>query len=96
MSITREEVAKVALLARLRLSEGELDALTVQMGQILHYMELLGEVATAGVEPMAHAVEMANVLRSDDLQPSLSREAALAAAPNRDDECYRMPAVLGE
>lgn len=96
MSISREEVAKVALLARLRLGEAELDALTTQMGQILQYMELLQEVDTTDIEPMAHAIEVFNVLRADEPRPSLSRDAALAGAPHRDDECYRVPAVLGD
>ncbi len=96
MAISREEVEKVALLARLRLGEEELEKLTVQLGQILDYMELLGEVETGGVEPMAHALDVADVFRPDEVLPSLDRDRALANAPSRDDECYRVPAVLGE
>lgn len=95
MSLSREEVEKVALLARLRLSAPELDKLTAQMGQILDYMALLGEVDTRDVEPMAHAVEIANVLRDDTLRPSLPRAEALANAPQHDEQCYLVPAVLG-
>ena len=58
--------------------------------------DLLAEVDTEGVEPMAHAQELANVFRADEVRPSLPREAALANAPNRDEECYRVPAVLGD
>ena len=95
MSISRQEVEKVSLLGRLVLSEAELDRMTHQLGDILSYMELLGEVDTEGVEPMAHAIEVANAFRPDAVQSSLEREQALANAPNRDAECYRVPAVLG-
>ena len=96
MTISREEVEKVSLLGRLLLSDDELDRMTVQMGQVLEYMDLLSEVDTRGVEPMAHAVEVVDVFRDDVARPSLDRDNALANAPNRDDECYRVPAVLGE
>lgn len=96
MAITRAEVEKIALLSRLVLSDEELDRMTSQMGQILGYIDLLSEVDTAEVEPMAHAVEVANAFRDDAAQPSLDREAALANAPSRDQECYLVPAVLGE
>jgi aspartyl-tRNA(Asn)/glutamyl-tRNA(Gln) amidotransferase subunit C len=96
MSISRAEVEKVSLLARLLLSEDELDRMTSQMGEILGYVDLLSELDTTQVEPMAHAIEVANVLRDDVAQPSLDRESALANAPRRDEECYLVPAVLGE
>jgi aspartyl-tRNA(Asn)/glutamyl-tRNA(Gln) amidotransferase subunit C len=96
MALSREEVRKVSLLGRLLLTEQELDKMTSQLGAILDYMELLGEVDTEGVEPMAHALDVANVLRSDRVQPSLDRGSALANAPHRDEECYLVPAVLGE
>lgn len=95
-AISRDEVEKVSLLARLRLSEDELDRMTVQMGQILQYVELLGEVPTDAVAPMAHPLDVSDVFREDRAQASLPREEALANAPQRDDECYRVPAVLGE
>ena len=96
MSITRAEVEKIALLGRLLLSDEELDRMTSQMGQILAYVDLLSELDTAQVEPMAHAVDVANAFRDDVAQPSLERESALANAPHRDQECYLVPAVLGE
>ena len=96
MAISRKEVEKVSLLGRLLLSEEELDKMTTQLGQILGYMDLLGEVDTDGVEPMAHALDVSDVFRDDQVRPSLDRDQALANAPNRDDECYRVPAVLGE
>ncbi|MGQ9574984.1 MAG: Asp-tRNA(Asn)/Glu-tRNA(Gln) amidotransferase subunit GatC [Thermoguttaceae bacterium] len=96
MAITRKEVEAVSLLGRLLLSEEELQRMTVQLGAILDYMQLLGELSTEGVEPMAHAVELCDVLRDDCVRPGLSREQALANAPECDAECYLVPAVLGE
>ena len=96
MAISRKEVEKVSLLGRLLLSEEELDKMTSQMGQILGYMDLLSEVDTEGVEPMAHALDVANVFRDDQVRPSLPRDEALANAPRHDGECYLVPAVLGE
>jgi len=96
MALSREEVDKVSLLGRLLLTDEELDKMTSQLGAILHYMELLSEVDTAEVEPMAHALDTANVFRHDRVEPSLDRSDALATAPHRDEECYLVPAVLGD
>lgn len=96
MAISREEVQKVALLGRLLLSEAELDQMTRQLGDILQYVDLLSEVDTDQVEPMAHALDVSNAFRDDEAKPSLDRESALANAASRDDECYRVPAVLGD
>ena len=96
MSLTREDVEKVALLSRLQLSDGEIATLTEQLGDIVQYVEQLNELDTDNVQPMAHAVEISNVLVEDAARPSLPREEALANAPKRDDECYRVPAVLGD
>jgi aspartyl-tRNA(Asn)/glutamyl-tRNA(Gln) amidotransferase subunit C len=96
MAISRNEVEKVALLARLLLSEDELQQMTRHLGDILGYVDLLAELDTDRVEPMAHALDVSNCFREDHTQPSLDRELALANAPSRDDECYLVPAVLGE
>lgn len=96
MSLSREDVEKVSLLARLQLDDQELDTMTEQLGQIVGYIEQLNELDTENVQPMAHAVEMVNVLADDEVRPSLDREEVLANAPKRDDECYRVPAVLGD
>jgi aspartyl-tRNA(Asn)/glutamyl-tRNA(Gln) amidotransferase subunit C len=96
MAILREEVEKVSLLGRLLLSEEELDRMTSQLGRILDYVDLLAEVDTEGVKPMAHARDVTDVFRADQVRPSLDRDEALANAPHRDEECYRVPAVLGE
>jgi aspartyl-tRNA(Asn)/glutamyl-tRNA(Gln) amidotransferase subunit C len=96
MSLSRADVEKVSLLGRLLLSEAELDTMTTQLTRVVGYVEQLREVNTDGIQPMAHAVEMHNVFRDDAIAPSLPRDAALANAPKRDSECYRVPAVLGE
>jgi aspartyl-tRNA(Asn)/glutamyl-tRNA(Gln) amidotransferase subunit C len=95
MAITRADVEKVALLARLRLSETELDTLTSELAQIVTYVDHLAEVDTEGVEPMAHAVEVSNVFSADEVRESLPREIALANAPSRNERGYLVPAVLG-
>jgi aspartyl-tRNA(Asn)/glutamyl-tRNA(Gln) amidotransferase subunit C len=96
MSLSRQEVEKVSLLARLLLSAEELDRMTRQMGQIVSYVESLSELNTDAVEPMAHALDVSNVFAADELEPSLPREAALANAPHHDKQFYLVPAVLGE
>lgn len=94
--ITRTEVERVSLLARLKLSKAELDQMTEQLAGILTYVEQLSEVETDSVEPMAHPFPLANVFAEDRVHESLPRDEALANAPKRDDECYRVPAVLGD
>ncbi|MFO0903304.1 MAG: Asp-tRNA(Asn)/Glu-tRNA(Gln) amidotransferase subunit GatC [Pirellulales bacterium] len=96
MSLQRTDVEKVALLARLRLSDSELDRLTSELGQIVQFVEQLRELDTTGVAPLAHALEIVNVFADDEVRPSLDRDLALSNAPKRDEECYRVPAVLGE
>jgi len=96
MALSRHDVEHVSLLARLRLSDDELETMTAQLADIVKYIEQLDQLDTTDVEPMAHAVEFFNVLVDDVPQDSLPREAALMNAPKRDDECYRVPAVLGD
>lgn len=96
MSISRHDIQKVALLARLQLTEDELSKMTTELAQIVGYVDQLGEVDTNGIEPMAHAIEIANVFRNDMVEESLPRDEALANAPNHDERGYLVPAVLGE
>jgi aspartyl-tRNA(Asn)/glutamyl-tRNA(Gln) amidotransferase subunit C len=96
MSLSRAQVEKVSLLARLRLTGDELDRMTAQLGQIVDYVQTLAEVDTSQVEPMAHAVERTNVFRDDVVAASLDREQALANAPHHDGQFYLVPAVLGD
>jgi aspartyl-tRNA(Asn)/glutamyl-tRNA(Gln) amidotransferase subunit C len=96
MAITRQDVEKVALLARLQLSDAELATMSEQLAQIVGYVDHLAAVDTEGVEPMAHAVEQVNVFRDDEVAMSLPREEALSNAPHHDSRGYLVPAVLGE
>ena len=92
--ITPEEVRKVAELARLQFNDDELAAMTEQMGQILEYVEVLGEVDTDEVDPMAHAVDLHDVFRPDVVQEPLPRDEALANAPKNDGKYFIVPAIL--
>lgn len=94
MDLDRERVAKVALLARLRLLPEELDRFTGQLNSIIHYVDQLREIDTTGVEPLAHGIEVRNVFREDVRGPALPREAALSNAPKRNEEGFLVPAVL--
>ena len=96
MSLSRQDVEKISLLARLQLTPEELTVMTEQLSQIVQYIDQLSELDTEDVEPMAHAAEIFNVFAEDKSRPSLDRDEALKNAPKRDDECYRVPAVLGE
>ena len=96
MAISRADVENVSLLARLQLSESELDRLAGELATIVGYVDQLGEVNTDGIEPMAHAVEVHNVFAADEVQPSLPREAALSNAPRHNERGYLVPPVLGE
>ena len=92
--LSPDEVAKVAALARLRLSEGELRSYAAQLGRLVDYVAILGDADTEGVEPMAHAADVRNVFREDEARPSLPREAALANAPKADGRCFLVPQIL--
>jgi aspartyl-tRNA(Asn)/glutamyl-tRNA(Gln) amidotransferase subunit C len=92
--LTRDEVAKVALLGRLKLSADEMDRMTVQLSRVLEYVDILNEVDTKQVEPMAHAIELRDVFREDVPVPSLPRQDALANAPKSDGRCFVVPAIF--
>jgi len=94
MSLTKEDVEKVAMLARLRLSDDEIVSMTEQLGKVLGFIQQLEELNTDGVEPMAHALDIENVLVDDVVVASLPREKAMAAAPKSDGETFLVPPVL--
>jgi aspartyl-tRNA(Asn)/glutamyl-tRNA(Gln) amidotransferase subunit C len=94
MSLSAEHVRWVAHLARLDLADDEVATLTRDLTAIVDYMNQLQAVNTEGVEPLAHAVELANVLRADEPMPSLVVDQALANAPQRKGDFYAVPAVL--
>ena len=94
--ISREDVAHVARLARLDLSEDELDRFTAQLAAVLEYASDVASLDTAGVAPTAHPLELLNVLRDDVPVPSLDRDEVLAMAPAAEDGRFRVPKILGE
>ncbi len=94
MSLTTSDVRWVAHLARLELSEADVQLLTPQLESILDYVRQLQGVHTDGVEPLAHALEVHNVFRADEPVSSLSVADALANAPDRQGEFFGVPAVL--
>jgi aspartyl-tRNA(Asn)/glutamyl-tRNA(Gln) amidotransferase subunit C len=96
MAITRDEVAHLARLARLDLAPDELDHLASQLDQILGAVARVAEVAAEEIPPTSHSVPLTNVLRPDDMRPSLSPEDALAAAPAAEDRRFRVPRILEE
>lgn len=94
MKITPEQVDYVALLGRLALDQEERKKYQAQLDDILKYMDMLGEVDTDDVEPMAGPVELYTPLRDDVVKPSLSHEDALANAPARIGTSFRVPKVI--
>ena len=86
----------MARLARLALSEEELDRYTVQLAAVLEHAADVEALDTSGVPPTAHPLELLNVLRADEVRPSLDREEVLAMAPEAEDGRFRVPRILGE
>jgi aspartyl-tRNA(Asn)/glutamyl-tRNA(Gln) amidotransferase subunit C len=91
-----EQVAHVARLARLGLSEDELTQFTGQLASVLTYAAEISELDVGDLEPMAHPLPLRNVLREDEPRPGLGREAVLAEAPAAEDGRFRVPRILGE
>jgi len=94
MKLNREAVKHVALLARLELTEEEIEKFTSQLNSILEYFEQLNELDTSDVPPTSHVISMENVFREDEVQPSLSPDDALAGAPDRSEDYFRVPRVV--
>jgi aspartyl-tRNA(Asn)/glutamyl-tRNA(Gln) amidotransferase subunit C len=94
--ITREDVAHVARLARLRLSETELDTFTDQLAKVLDHARDVEALDVADVPPTSHPYPLVNVLRADEERASLDRDAVLAGAPVTEAGQFRVPPVLGE
>ncbi len=93
MAITRENVLHVARLARLRIPEDEIEGVQAQLGAILEAVGKVGELDLTSVEPTSHPLDVVNVWGEDEPRPSLSREEALANAPDPADGAFRVPAV---
>jgi aspartyl-tRNA(Asn)/glutamyl-tRNA(Gln) amidotransferase subunit C len=95
-AISREEVAHLARLSRLAVTEQELDTFAGQLDVILQAVARVGEVTAADIPPTSHSVPLTNVLRDDVVQPSLTPDEALAGAPDREDNRFRVPRILEE
>lgn len=94
MKISRAEVEHVALLARLTLTEEEINQYTEQMNSILEYAAMLEQIDTSSVSPTAHAVELHNVLRDDEVRPSMEQEKVLKNAPQAEEGFFRVPRIV--
>ena len=95
MALTDDEVRKLALLARLELSDEEVAQVRPQLTSILGFVERLSELDTENVEPMTTALDVDNRWREDRPVEGLSNDDSLANAPSRDEDCFLVPAVLG-
>lgn len=96
MTLSRQDVAKVGMLAKLALSDAELDTMTIELSKIVGFVSLLDELDTTSVEPLAHPLDTQNVFRDDVPAASLSTAEALQSAPRHDGQYFLVPAVLGE
>ena len=94
MKINRKDVEHVALLSRLEFSETELEKYTGQLDAILAYIDVLNQVNTDGVEPLAHVLDIRNVMRPDVVQQSLPREDALRNAPEPENGFFKVPKIV--
>ena len=94
--ISRDDVAHVAHLARLSLSQDEIDLFAGQLAAVLEHAEDVAALDTSGVPPTAHPLPVRNVLRPDEIGPCLDREEVLAQAPQAEDGRFRVPRILGE
>jgi len=94
MPISKTEVEHVAVLARLKLTPEEKAAYTGQLNAILEYMDKLNALDTAAVEPTAHTLPLRNVFRDDVARPGLSRDEALAGAPEASEGQFKVPRVV--
>jgi aspartyl-tRNA(Asn)/glutamyl-tRNA(Gln) amidotransferase subunit C len=92
--IDREQVRKVANLARLELTPEEEEQFTTQLGDILDYFEQLSELDISGVPPTTRAIDVSNVTRADNLQSYPDREAILQSAPEQEGEFFKVPKIL--
>ena len=96
MSVSKDDVKKIAELSRLEFLDSEIEKFTVEMNKILSYMEKLNELDTSGVEPLSHPIENSNVFREDEIKTSTDREEALKNAPDSTSEHFKVPKVISQ
>lgn len=95
-ALTRDDVARLAKLARIDLTDAELDHLAPQLAVIVESVAKVSEVAGADVPPTSHAVPLSNVYRPDEIRPGLTPQEALAGAPEVDQQRFAVPRILDE
>lgn len=95
-SISREEVANLAKLARIDMSDSELDHLASELDLILNAVARVSEVAQGDIPPTSHPLPLLNVFREDEVKPSLSASEALSGAPAQEEGRFKVPQILGE
>lgn len=94
MAISKDDVLHVAKLARLTLSDDEVDLFTDQLDQILGHAGKIRELDTSGIEPTSHALPVKNVFREDEIKPSLSKDDVLANAPEKESGYFKVPKIV--
>jgi aspartyl-tRNA(Asn)/glutamyl-tRNA(Gln) amidotransferase subunit C len=94
MALSTEDVRHIARLARIAVTDSEVERYTAQLSGILEHFEALAQAPVDGLEPTAHPLPLSNVMRADEVAPSLPRDVALANAPAEEDGCFRVRAVL--
>ncbi|MFC5906748.1 Asp-tRNA(Asn)/Glu-tRNA(Gln) amidotransferase subunit GatC [Streptacidiphilus monticola] len=94
--ITREEVAHLARLSRLELKSEELDHFAEQLNDIVEAVARVSEIAAEDVPPTSHPLPLTNVMRADEVRPSLTPDQVLAGAPAAEEQRFRVPQILGE
>jgi aspartyl-tRNA(Asn)/glutamyl-tRNA(Gln) amidotransferase subunit C len=92
--IDREQIRKVAHLARLELTEAEEEQFTTQVGSILEYFEQLSELDTENIKPTTRAIEVSNVTRPDELQPFTDLPSIMAGAPDVEGDFFKVPKIM--
>ncbi|GAA5417452.1 aspartyl/glutamyl-tRNA(Asn/Gln) amidotransferase subunit C [Paraliobacillus ryukyuensis] len=92
--ISKEQVKHVAHLARLAITDEEVEKMTKQLGDIINYAELLNELDTDNVEPTTHVLDLKNVMRKDEPKKWIEKEDALKNAPDQQDGQFRVPSIL--
>ena len=96
MSVTKNDIKKIAELSRLEFSDSEIENYTSEMNKILGYVEKLNELDTADIEPLSHPIENNNVFRDDLIQISTERNEALKNAPDKTSEHFKVPKVINQ
>lgn len=96
MAVSKQDVKKIAELARLEFSDSEIEDYTLEMNKILGYVDKLNELDTSNIKPLSHPIENINVFREDVNKTSINRENALKNAPNRSSEHFKVPKVISQ